>query len=281
MKKILAIVGIVIVVLIVVVVMFLGNIIKGAVETVGPKVAGVSVTVDKVKVNPLTGFVNVKGLVVGNPEGFKTESLMELGEFKLDMSLGSLFTDTILIKEILIDAPQITYERGLKTSNIAALQKNLAPDEPQEGEAAAEEKPDKEKGAGKKVIIEDFLFNDGKVNVTFTAMGGKKMVVPLPAIRLQDIGKESDGASPTEVAQELFGAIQKAVVNTVAASGDLAGDALKGAGNMAGDAAGMAGDTVQGVGEAAGDAAKGATDAAKDAAGALKKGLGGLLGGDD
>lgn len=274
MKKVLSIIGIVILVLIVVIVLFLGNIIKTAIETVGPKVAGVPITVEKVRVNPLTGLVHVKALVVGNPEGFKTESLMALNEFKLDMSLASLMSDTIVIKQILIDAPEITYEKSLKSSNFAELQKNLAPEEPAEPEEEVE-KPEKEKGAGKKVVIEDFQLTNAKVNVTITALGGKKMTLPLPAIQMQDIGKDSGGASPAEVVSEVFGSIKDAVTKAVAAGADIAGDALKGAGDMAGDAmknvSGAAGDTMKNVGGAATDAAKGATDA-------IKKGIGGLFG---
>ena len=277
MKKILAIIGIVVVVLVVVVMVFLGSIIKGAIEQVGPQVTGVPITVEKVKVNPLTGLVHVKALVIGNPEGFKTPSAMELGEFKLKISMASLFTDTVLIKQVLIDAPEITYEKSLKSSNLAEIQKNLTPEETGE-DVAGEEAADEEKGPSKKVIIEDFQLTNAKVNVTITALGGKKMTIPLPAIQKKDIGKESEGASPADVAKEMLGSIREAVVKAVKNSadfaGDLAGDAVNKAGDLAGDAAGAATDAVKDVGGAATDAAKGATDA-------LKKGIGGLFGGDD
>lgn len=278
MKKILSIVGIVVLVLVVVVVLFLGQIIKAAIETAGPKVAGVTMSVEKVRVNPLGGSVRIKGLIIGNPEGFKTPSAMELGDFRVDVRMGSLFTDTIIIKEILINAPEITYEKSLKSSNLSALQKNLAPaetDEPKEEEEEVADKPKEKKAPAKKVVIEDFQLNDAKVHVTITALGGKKMTLPLPSIQMQDIGKDKGGTDIPEVISEVFGAISDAVVKAVAASGDFAGDAMKGAGNMAGDA-------MKGVGGAAtdamGDVGGTATDAAKGASDALKKGIGGLFG---
>lgn len=283
MKKVLSIIGIVILVVVIGVVLFLGQIIKGAIETVGPQVAGVPMSVEKVRVNPLTGLVHVKALVIGNPDGFNTPSAMELGEFKLDISLGSLFTDTVVIKQILIDGPQITYEKSLKSSNLAELQKNLAPAEAAPKEEVAEAEP-KEKKSAKKVIIEDFQFTNAKVNVTITALGGKKMTLPLPPIKMQDIGKDTGGASPVDVVKEVFASITSAVGKAVSASVGVAGDALKGAGDLAtglaGDAAGVAGDAAGAATDAAKDAAGAATDAVKDAAGALKKGIGGLFGGD-
>ncbi len=268
MKKVLSIIGIVILVLIVVLVLFLGQIIKTGIETVGPKVAGVPMSVEKVRVNPLTGMVHVKALIIGNPEGFNTESLMELGEFKLDISLGSLFTDTIVIKQILIDAPEITYEKALRSSNFSTLLDHLAPKEPKEKVA---KEPKEKKAPGKKVVIEDFQLNNAKVHVTITALGGKKLTLTLSSIQMQDIGKDSGGADIKEVISEVFGSISDAVVKAVASSGDFAGDALK-------DASGMAGDAAKDVGGAVKDVGGAATDAAKDSTDALKKGIGGLFG---
>jgi len=228
-------------------------------------------TLEKAGVNLLTGNVKIKGLIIGNPEGFKTPSLMELNQFVVDIDMGSLFTDTIVIKQIHIDGPQITYEQALRSSNFSTLQKNLAPDEKAPAKEPEEKVAKEKKAPAKKVVIEDFLFENGKVNVSITLAGGKKLTVPLATIHLKDIGKESDGASITEVVNEVFGAITKSVGQAVASSADFAGD-------LAGDA----GEALKGAGDAATDAAKdaagAATDAVKDVGGALKKGLGGLLG---
>ena len=294
MKKVLIIVGIVLVVLIVVVQFFLGGIVKTAIETAGPQIAGVPMTVEKVGINPLGGSVNVKALVIGNPEGFKTDSCMELGEFKLDIAMGSLLSDTIVIKRIRIDAPEITYERGLKSSNLGTLLDNLE-GEKKPGKEEPAEKPEKKKAA-KKVIIEDFQLNNAQVNATFTALGGKKLPVPLPNIHLQDIGKDSGGTSPVEVISEVLNkvvaSVGEAATGALKGAGDMAGkalegatgaagDALKGAGDTAGKAlegaTGAAGDAMKGAGDAAGKALGGASDAAKGAADSLKKGLGGFL----
>ncbi|MFA7257837.1 MAG: hypothetical protein WC047_09725 [Kiritimatiellales bacterium] len=262
MKKILLITGAVILVLIAVLMLSLGQIIKAGVNAAGPKLAGVPVHLDSVIVNPLTGVVRIKGLVIGNPEGFNTPSAMELNDFKLNIKMSSLFSKAIVIQEILIDAPQITYEKSLKSSNLSALQANLAPKKSVSPKVEAA--PEKKKAAAKKVIIDDFQFNGAKVNVTITALGGKKLTLPLPNIQLKDIGRKSSGANPAEVISEVFNSISKAVFQVVASSGDMAGKALK-------DAGGVAGDALKDAGGVATDAAKGAADS-------IKKGLGGLLG---
>ncbi len=273
LKKVLIAVAAVLVVLIVVVVLFLGQVVKSAVETVGPQVAGVEISLESARVYLLLGDVKLKGLVIGNPEGFKTPSAIELAQFVIDLDMGSLFTDTIVIKQIHIDGPQITYERGLKTSNLAQIQKNLAPDEEKPEKEKSDEPKEKSDKPAKKVVIDDFLFENGKVNISIALAGGKKLTIPLAPIHLEDIGKDSEGASITDIINEVFGAIMKSVGDAIAASGDLAGDALKGATGMATDAAkgatGMAGDAAKGATDMAGDATKGATEGLKKLGGGL------------
>jgi hypothetical protein len=264
MKKVLAIIGIVLVVLIVAVVLFAGKIIKSGVNTMGPRLAGVPVSLENAVFNPITGVVHLEGLFIGNPEGFNTPSAMELGEFKVELAMGSLFSDTLVIRKILINEPQITYEKSIRSSNLKTLQQNLASEKTEPAEPSAEEEPAKKSKPAKKVIIEDFQIKAAKVHVSLTAVGGKTLTVALPGLQMQDIGKDSGGASPSEVLARVFDAITGAAASVAAKAGDLAGDTLKGAGSMATDAA-------QGAADAASDAAKSATDT-------LKKGIGGLLG---
>lgn len=273
MKKILSVIGIVVLVLVVVLVLFLGQIIKSGITTAGPKLAGVPIELERVVVNPFSGIVQIKGLVIGNPEGFNTPSAMELGDFKLNIKMSSLLSDAIVIEEILISDPQITFEKGLKSSNLSELQKNLAPAEPKTAspEKPAAEAPEKKRGEAKKVMIDDFQLNGARVNVTLTALGGKTLTLSLPPIQMQGIGRDSGGAGAAEVISELLGSITGAVVDAVAGAGDLAGDALKGAGGLATDA-------LKGSGNLTGEALKGGGEAAKGAAESIKKGLGGLLG---
>jgi uncharacterized protein involved in outer membrane biogenesis len=275
MKKFLIIVGVVLAVLIVAVSFFSGTLIKMGINKMGPRWLGVPVKVDGILVNPFSGVVHINGLVLGNPEGFATPNAMELEEFNMEIAVKSLFSDTLVIRKILITDPQITYEQGLRDSNLTRLQKSLTA---KEKTAVAEEvKPveaQRDK-TSKKVIIEDFQFNGAKVHVSLTALAGKQVTLPLPEIHLTDIGKSSGGATPVEIISKVFRSISGAVVNVVATTGDLAGDILKGAGSAATDvlkdAGGTATDVLKGTGGTAADAAESTYDS-------IKKGFGKLLG---
>lgn len=111
MKKVLIGIGVTLLVIIVVVViaitLFAGKLVKTGVEKVAPGILGVPVTVENVNIGIFSGKVNIKGLVVGNPEKFKSDYLFSLGELSVRIDMKSLSTDTIIVNEVLIKVPKI------------------------------------------------------------------------------------------------------------------------------------------------------------------------------
>ena len=113
-KKLFLSVVIVLVVLIVVAVIvvgfFLGTIVKTGMETVGPKITQVSIKVDAVNLSLLTGSARVKGLVVGNPEGYKTPQAISVGSAAVGVNPFSVLSDKIVMRSVRVEAPEITFE---------------------------------------------------------------------------------------------------------------------------------------------------------------------------
>lgn len=83
----------------------LNRVIPSAVETYGPQVTKSEVRLDGVSISPLSGNAQLSDLVVGNPKGYKTPSAFNLGALRLSLNLGSLLSDTIAIRDIIITAP--------------------------------------------------------------------------------------------------------------------------------------------------------------------------------
>src|SRR3970040_1891103 len=114
MKKILIRGLIVVVILIVVAVigitLFLDGAIKKGVETVGPKITKVDIKLDGVSLSIFSGGGSIKGLVVGNPEGYKTPHAISVGKASLSLKPGSLLSDKIVVNSIRVEAPEIIYE---------------------------------------------------------------------------------------------------------------------------------------------------------------------------
>lgn len=260
---ILAIVVIAIVGVVVFIYSNLDSIVKDAVEEHGPRYAGVSVKLAKVELSPENGEGKLSGLIVGNPEGYQTDSAFKLGSISLNIDISSLTGDTIIIKSIVIDKPEITYEFGEGGSNVDVIGKNVEKAAGPPGEKTPAEK----KGPGKKMIVESLVVSNGNVSVSHPLLKGKKVGSDLPTIRLKDIGKDKEGgATPAEVVDRVMDAIEKQVGVAVGASGidNMVKDLTKGVEDAAKDA-------MKNVTGGSGGAAKSVEDAAKGAGDGLKK----------
>lgn len=225
---------------------FSGSIIKQTVETLGPKMTQSEVKLDNVDLSLTSGEGRLSGLFVGNPKGFKTPSAMKLGEIGVKVDTSTITKDTIVIREILIRAPEITYEYASGGDNISTIKKNV---DSYVGPGSGSAK--KDEGPGKKLIIESLRIENGKV--TAAAMG-QSFSAGLPNIQLRDIGKKSNGASAAEVVEQVLTALQQQVAKVASQQGlDKLGGAAKDAAKGA----------LESVTKGAGGATQGAQDALK------------------
>jgi len=248
----------------------LDDLVRTAVEKAGTEVTQVDVTLNKVNIEVTAGKAALGGLQVANPAGFKTDYAFQLGEISVALDTATVTQDPIVIKEVVVSAPKVTYELGAQGSNIDVIKQNVSRFGGSGGGGQASE------SKGPKVVIENLYVRGGQVNVSAVALGGKAMTANLPEIHLKDIGKDKGGAGPGEVAEKVMTALTSKVgglVGNLDLSGILEGvpnlpDNLKG---LAGEAAGKAGETMKGVTEGATGATEGITKGAGDA---VKKLLG-------
>jgi len=255
----------------------LDDLIVTAVEKVGSQVAGVAVNLDKAAVSLSSGKGSLSGLRVGNPAGFETASAFSLATISVSLDTASVTSDPVVIEEIVIYRPNVTYELGSSGSNIDAIQRNvdrfIAANNPASGGAAIGG------GDGPKLVIENLYIRGGEISVSATLLGGKTLTTPLPDIHLKDIGKDTGGASPGEIAStvmdELSSGAGQAVgaLNLDAVAGAV-GKGAKAVTETLGEGAKSVTETIgKGVGGAADvlkDGATGAGDALKDVGGKLK-----------
>jgi uncharacterized protein involved in outer membrane biogenesis len=251
MKKVLIIIPVLIIAVILVLGFSLNSIIKGGVETIGPKVTGVDVRLNKADVSLFSGKGQLQGLFIGNPSGFQTDSAFKLNEVRIALNVKSVFSDKIIIDEVYINAPDITYETSGKTDNIQSILKNIKKGS---GSAGTKDKPSAAKdasGSGKKIIIKKFLLTNGKVNMSSTLMKGEAISLDLPEIELKDIGQDKGGTTVSDAMEKIFAALNKNILGTVTGS-------LKDIGKQLEDTAGkVAEDTInKAVGEDVGKSLK-------------------------
>ena len=268
MKKLVKVlVGIVVVLVVLVLALVLtlpftiGPIVKTAAAVGGPKALGVPVSVGDVKLSPLAGSLVISQVKVGNPKGYSDKNAFAVDKVEVGLNLKSLLSDTIVVKKIQIDAPAITFESKDGQSNFDALLSNAK----KSSEAEKAKKPEKKK-AGKKVIIEEFTLNSGKVSYASGLTLGKALTIPLPSLTVRDIGKASGGTTAVDALTEVINGILNGLTQAVTGAAGAAGDLLKGLGGSASGVAKGATEALKGAAGGATDALKGATGGATDAA---------------
>ena len=266
MKRLLKIVGgllLVVVVLLVAALLFINSIVKQSINTAAPKLLGVNTHVDVVNIKPLRGIVYIKNLTLANPEGYnKDKFLFAVNEFYVNINMASLFSDTIKIHKILINAPGCTYEVKNGTSNIDALiakiNKREAVQEQKQADSQTPQQPQTKK-AGKKVVIDEILLNDTKLAYSSSMTAGTFLTIPIPSIIIKDIGKGKDGTSFGDALSDVFNKILSSIGPAIAGAGDLVGKAM--------------GEGLKGASDLLGSSAKDATDATKATTDALDAGV--------
>lgn len=194
----------------------LNSIVKAAVEKIGSDVTQVQVQLKEVNIELSSGKGALRGLTVGNPPGFKTERALSLGEISLQIDPGSVIQETVVIKEIVIGAPEITYELGDQGSNFDALKRNIdAYTGKGKDKGKVPKSADDGSGGGKKLVVEHLYVRNGKVNINATVLQGKSLSAALPDIHLTNIGKQKGGATAGELAQQVLAAIGQGATKVV------------------------------------------------------------------
>src|SRR5258708_24144859 len=93
---------------------FLDAAIKRGAEAFGPKLAQVDVKLDGVNLFLITGSCGINGLVIGNPEGYKTPWAINVGHASVAIESASVLSDKIVVHSVNVQAPQITFATDLR-----------------------------------------------------------------------------------------------------------------------------------------------------------------------
>ena len=198
-------------------------IVKVALEHYGPGVVGVSLKVGDVTISPRDGRGSLKGVEIGNPPGFSAPRAALLGEVAVALDPATIRSPVVLVHEIVIDAPLITYERAKGSTNLEAIQKNIEA-YVKRAEAAStggtENTPDG-KSVQHKFVVERLAIRGAKVTMTSAGLKNQGVTFELPDIELRDIGKHQGGVSASQVANTVANALIGRIAQKVLTNFDL------------------------------------------------------------
>jgi ElaB/YqjD/DUF883 family membrane-anchored ribosome-binding protein len=184
--------------------------------------------------------------------------------------MGSLGSDVVHIKEITVNDVFASYVSNNGTNNFEWISNHALA-----GKEKTKEVKDEPKSSTNetKVIIDNLSVSNSKVQLEFIPL-------PLPDIKLTDIGKKSNGATLSDVGKQIWEYGQQ----SVSAVGNLAAGFLNSVGNELGNISDKASGSIssttntlnevsKSVGAAAEKTTKAVSDAASGAVDAAGKGL--------
>ena len=176
----------------------LDAIVKTAIETYGSQATQTAVRVESVQIVLKDGSGAIRGLTVGNPQGFTAQQAFSLGEIATQIELKSLSEGVTVIEHITVREPEVFFElNAAGKNNLGKLKKTLS-----SGTTSSSSSSGQGSSAEPRLIIRKLLFTDGNIHARVVPLD-KSYELTLPKIELNDLGGK-DGATPTQIADQVL-----------------------------------------------------------------------------
>lgn len=209
--------------------LWVGTVARPVVNAVVPKVTKTAFRIGHLSVNPWTGRVEVGDFVLGNPAGYADPHAVELKSLVIDLGVTKTFGDAVWVEEVSVDGLFVSYAVGGENGvdNVKQILMNVAGGKEayearqarkaaQKAEAEAKDEAAKEAAreaaekAGEeyeeetedelRFVVDRFALRDVKVKV-------QVLTLPVPDFTLTDIGKDSGGATVSDVLDDVWTSI--------------------------------------------------------------------------
>jgi hypothetical protein len=175
-------------------------VVKRAIEKYVPEILQAAVELDEVKLAPADGTGALRGMRIGNPQGFRAPHAATVGTIELAVDPATLVKDVVLVRRIAVERPSITYEPGARGSNFEALQRNVTSNLGTGGNGGQED--------GTRLIVESLTIRNARVTYApQVGRGTATISFDLPDIQLRNIGKGQGGVTPGELAKIVVDAL--------------------------------------------------------------------------
>lgn len=117
-----------------------------------------------------------------------------------------------MIESLRIQAPEITFEGSLHGSNLSKILENL------EASAGGDQSTKSEKPAAKnekKFQVREVVVTGGKIKLSMNVLAGRALTVPLPELRLQNVGTADKAVTAAELARQIMKPLLASVTQVV------------------------------------------------------------------
>ena len=142
------------------------------------------VTVESLTVSLLNHVVEVRGLVIPNPEGFREGPAMTFDRILIDYDPTSLLMGTMQVKQMTLEGTELHIRHELRDGiNLRRLAKNAA----RLGEQPDADAPE---GAGRRFVIRELRCEETDVDLSANMIPGASVSVTIEPFKLENVGSE-------------------------------------------------------------------------------------------
>jgi uncharacterized protein involved in outer membrane biogenesis len=217
MKKIFKILLIIVVILIlafVAILFFKDAIITSAINKVGDSITKTNVSLESIETSFSKGSITINNFSVANPnDSFSGKDLASFGKVFVEIERSSVFSDVVVIKNIIVEKPYFSYEFNSSGEN--NLKKLLSNIQSESSHSINEERAEHNEKLSHKVIIKNLEINSPKVSVASNIAGvALRKEINIPSISLKNLGTEQSPTTFKNVANELSATILDEIVKS-------------------------------------------------------------------
>lgn len=191
----------------------LGKLVKTGVVRFGSAMTGVEVTLADASVSPFSGRGALRGLQVGNPEGYVSRSALEAGAIEVELEPRTLFQDKVVIHAIRIRQPEITFEGVPGENNLTRILAHVRDFQARtEGDATnriARPSP------GRRLQIDEFLITGAQLRLQTPFTGEDPIMLEVEDLRLTHLGEGPAGITAAELGRRILTALLGSTTNQV------------------------------------------------------------------
>ncbi|WP_288903511.1 hypothetical protein [uncultured Sneathiella sp.] len=185
----------------------IGSVITTTVVSYGSAITQTNVTLRETEFSPTTGEAELLDLAVTSPAPYTAQPAFLSPRIKMQIDPQTVNNDTIVIKRIEIEAPEITYEITKSGDNLRTIRTHIKEAITTESGGAF---PTDRPGPVKKFIVNDLYITNAVVIVQAGALVGKKATAILETLHLEDLGRDEDGLYPAALIEKIYGPLLQA-----------------------------------------------------------------------
>ena len=176
-----------------------------------------NVSLAQVKLNLKEGVGVLNNYQQGNPVGFQTKYAFRFDQAELDIDVGSILDDVVIIERVFINHANILYEFNDGKTNFVELKKNIDKNLKKKN-SDKENKPIGEQDKissqsktqqSKKIIIRSLEMINTEVEAAMPFASSQTLSVQLPSIKLNNIGAKENGLLADELMRVFVDSMEK------------------------------------------------------------------------